>query len=172
MLTESAELLQNLPLFGGIKTEVIKDILSRARLISCQRGEYFFLEGEAGSTMYVLRKGQAAILKTLDGHKHYIRSLHTGDCFGEMAIIECCNRSASVVAEKDAEAIEITTDILSKIYQKDLEQFTLIQMNMGREVSRRLRELSERFFQLRAEMEKQMQPQKSHSMSSLFKLVT
>jgi hypothetical protein len=37
------------------------------------------------------------------------------------------------------------------VYQKNLEQLTLIYMNMGREVSRRLREADERMFQARIE---------------------
>ena len=45
-------------------------------------------------------------------------------------------------------AIEITSTSLMDVYQHDIEQFALIQMNMGREVSRRLREVDEQLFHL------------------------
>ena len=38
------------------------------------------------------------------------------------------------------------------LYEKDLEQFALIQMNLGREVSRRLRLADERLFRLKMGM--------------------
>jgi CRP/FNR family transcriptional regulator, cyclic AMP receptor protein len=46
----------------------------------------------------------------------------------------------------DCRAIELSSNSLFRVYEKDLEQFTMIQMNMGREVSRRLREADERLF--------------------------
>ena len=69
-----------------------------------------------------------------------------GDCIGEMAIIDLQSRSASVRAVADCLAIEITRVTLNKLYQTDLEQFAIIMMNMGREVSRRLRIASDRLF--------------------------
>jgi hypothetical protein len=51
------------------------------------------------------------------------------------------------VAVEACQAIELSGASLLGIYEKDLEQFTLIQMNMGREVSRRLRDADERLFQ-------------------------
>jgi CRP/FNR family cyclic AMP-dependent transcriptional regulator len=59
------------------------------------------------------------------------------------------HRSASVVAVEPCSAIELSSASLFAIYEKDLEQFTLIQMNMGREVSRRLREADDRLFEAR-----------------------
>ena len=40
-----------------------------------------------------------------------------------------------------------------ELYQHDLEQFTLLQMNLGREVSRRLREADERLFRMQMDAE-------------------
>jgi CRP-like cAMP-binding protein len=63
-----------------------------------------------------------------------------------MAIIDHCPRSASVRAVEDCIAIRITAAILYEVYGQDLKQFTLIQMNMGREVCRRLRDADNRLF--------------------------
>ena len=55
-------------------------------------------------------------------------------------------RSASVRAVEDCTAIRISAANLYKLYEQDPKQFALIQMNMGREVSRRLREADDRLF--------------------------
>ena len=58
-------------------------------------------------------------------------------------------RSASVLAVEDCTAIELSSANLYKVYERDIEQFALIQMNLGREVSRRLREADDRLFRAR-----------------------
>ncbi len=72
--------------------------------------------------------------------------LNEGDCFGEMAVIDHFPRSASVRAAKDCVAIEISAANLYRVYAQDLKQFALIQMNMGREVCRRLRSADNMLF--------------------------
>ncbi len=73
--------------------------------------------------------------------------LGRGDCFGEMSLIDLFPRT-SVRAEKPCTAIEISSDALYEIYKRDLEQFALIQMNIAREISRRLRGADERLFEI------------------------
>jgi len=63
-----------------------------------------------------------------------------------MALMDLGHRSASVMAVKDCIAIELSTASFYRIYEKNLEQFALLQMNIGREVSRRLRDADERLF--------------------------
>jgi CRP-like cAMP-binding protein len=97
--------------------------------------------------MFVLETGRAAILKLWRGEQHVLRTLEQGDCFGEMALMDMKSRSASVVATEDCTAIELSAGCLFELYEHDLEQFTLIQMSMGREVSRRLRDTDDRLFE-------------------------
>jgi CRP-like cAMP-binding protein len=66
-----------------------------------------------------------------------------------MALMDMYPRSASVQAETDSSAFKISSAALLDLYQHDMEQFTLLQMNLGREVSRRLREADERLFRMK-----------------------
>jgi hypothetical protein len=43
-------------------------------------------------------------------------------------------------------AVALSVADLHRVFERDLEQFALIEMNMGREISRRLRESDERLF--------------------------
>jgi CRP-like cAMP-binding protein len=61
-----------------------------------------------------------------------------------MALIDMSPRSASVIALEDCSAIRLTNADLFRVYRADLEQFALIQMNLARELSRRLRIANER----------------------------
>lgn len=145
------ELLQRMPIFGGIREDTLEYLLSLSVAVSVRSGEYFFRENDMGESLFVLETGKVAVLKSWKGGQHVLRHLGKGDCFGEMAVMDLSPRSASVVAVEDCTAIQIAAASLYQVYEKDVEQFALIQMNMGREVSRRLREADERIF--RTEME-------------------
>lgn len=143
------ELLQAMPVFGALREETLRFLLDASTTKTVAAGDFFFREGDEAQSMFVLETGKAAVLKDWAGHPYLLTHLGAGDCFGEMSLMEMRPRSASVAAVEPCRAIELSNANLLALYQKDLEQFTLIQMNMGREVSRRLREADERLFQAR-----------------------
>jgi CRP-like cAMP-binding protein len=140
MATERIDLLRRMPIFGAIRDDILELVLSFSPTVCVKDGDFFFREGDAGEAMYVLVSGRVAVLKAKQGTERLIRHLEAGDCFGEMALMDYAPRSASILAVEDCEAIEISASCLHRIYETDVEQFALIEMNMGREVSRRLRE--------------------------------
>lgn len=146
MQEDRIELLQRMPIFGGIRADIVQFILNLSTIALIPKGDFFFHENDKAESMYVLESGKVAILKGWEGQQYLLRSLEGGDCFGEMALMDLSPRSASVLAMDDCMAIELSSNSLFRVYEKDLEQFTMIQMNMGREVSRRLREADERLF--------------------------
>jgi CRP/FNR family cyclic AMP-dependent transcriptional regulator len=148
MSATSLELLQGMPIFGAISDDTLKFLLERAKEVNVTKDAYFFREDDQGSSMFVLEDGRVAVTKSWVGQSQDLAYLNKGDCFGEMALIEMGARSASVQAVEDCTALELSIDILHELYQHDLEQFTIIQMNMSREVSRRLRKADDLLFQV------------------------
>src|SRR5262252_5692565 len=140
------ELLQRMPIFGGIREDILRFLLELCPVVSVRQNEFFFREKEAADSMYVLQAGRVAVLKEWQGEACLLRHLEKGDCFGEMALMDLLPRSASIRALEDCTAIQISAANLYRVYEKDLEQFTLIEMNMGREVCRRLRDADEQLF--------------------------
>jgi CRP/FNR family cyclic AMP-dependent transcriptional regulator len=144
-------LLQRMPVFGGIREDILTFILDLSSKVSVPKGEFFFRQGDQADSMFVLERGKVAILKSWQEREYLLQHRHAGDCFGEVALIDLYPRSASVLAVEDCRAIEVSSTMLYRICEKDLEQLALIYMNMGREVSRRLREADERLFQAKVE---------------------
>jgi CRP-like cAMP-binding protein len=115
------------------------------------KNQFFFREGDQADSMFVLEAGKVAVLKSWRGEERLLCTFGQGDCFGEMAVMDLLPRSASVRAVEDCTAIRISAGNLYQVYAKDLKQFALIQMNMGREVCRRLRDLDNRLFDVTME---------------------
>jgi len=146
MLAARIELLQGMPIFGAIREDVLRSLVEQANVVAVPAGGYFFREGDDAQSMFVLEAGCAAVLKYWEGRKYKLHEFHRGDCFGEMSLMDLMPRSASVKALEDCSAIELRPEHLMGLFERDVEQFALIQMNMGREVSRRLRATDERLF--------------------------
>jgi CRP-like cAMP-binding protein len=142
------ELLQRMPVFGGIRADVLQFLLGLCPVVATPANEYFFHEHDQADSMFVLEAGKVAVLKSWRGQEYLLKILKQGDCFGEMAVMDLAARSASVRAVEDCTAIRVSAATLYKLYDQDPKQFALIQMNMGREVTRRLREADDRLFEV------------------------
>jgi CRP-like cAMP-binding protein len=140
------ELLQRMAFFGGIRSDAIQILLDPVRTVRVAARQCFFREADPGDSMFVLESGRASVLKRWQGRDYELLGLAAGDCFGEMSLMDLGPRSASVRAVEDCTAIEVGTDALLRLFERDAEQFTLIQMNMGREVCRRLRATDDLLF--------------------------
>ncbi|MFI4932378.1 MAG: Crp/Fnr family transcriptional regulator [Burkholderiales bacterium] len=146
MHTVRMELLQQMPIFGGIEDDALRFLLEPVPSITVPAGQFFFRERDPADCMYVLESGQVAVLKDWAGRELLLRHLGQGDCFGEMALLDLFARSASVRAVEDCRAMALTSAHLYRLFERDAAQFALIQMNIGREMSRRLREADEQLF--------------------------
>lgn len=145
-MNERYKLLAAMPVFGGMDVATLELLTDLAQPITVHAGEHFFREGDESQVMYVLQSGRVEVYKTWHSMSKVLRCMTAGDCFGEIALIDLFPRGASALAVESSEALQITPPILLEIYRKDIEQFTLLQMNMGREIGRRLRRVDELLF--------------------------
>ncbi len=152
--------LRKVAVFGALSTETLSFILQRSEQLHFERGDIVFREGDDADAMFVIEEGKVAIVKNWRKQQYVLHDLSAGDAFGEMSLIDMHTRSASVFIIEPSQLLRITTSTILALYQQDLEQFALLQMNLGREVSRRLRATDERLFQWRVagEPEQELKP--------------
>ncbi len=147
MSAATIELLQSMPIFGAIREDTLRHLVAQVREVQVTAGAHFFREGDAATGLFVLESGRVEVLKAWQGRDHLLRELGPGDCFGEMALMDFGPRSASVRALEDCTALELCPEHLQSLFDYDPVQFALVQMNLGREVCRRLRATDELLFQ-------------------------
>ena len=137
--TLPCETLQQMAIFGGIGDDALRFLLARSQTSEYPAGSHIAREGDMGTGLFVLLSGRVAVQRRWDEHQVLLRELGPGDCFGEMALLDLGRRSASVVALEDCRALEMETGLLHDFFEHDARQFALMQMNIARELSRRLR---------------------------------
>lgn len=114
-LPETRKLLLRLNLFHGLDEAELLLLLAEAELVNCDEGDYPIMEGEQGNHMFVILSGHARISKRALGIQKVIHELGPGECFGEMSLIECRSRSASVKTLSSCKLLRINGDDVGKI---------------------------------------------------------
>tara|TARA_R110002073_G_scaffold60209_10_gene151230 strand:+ start:12842 stop:13330 length:489 start_codon:yes stop_codon:yes gene_type:complete len=148
MNEHQAKMLRQMAVFGGLKNESLELILGESHRLVLAAGDYFFHEGDPGESLYVIEAGTVLIQRMWRDESIMLGRLASGDCFGEMSLIDFQSRSAAAQAECNCETIEIPRTVLQSLYRMNVEQYAMIMMNLGREVSRRLRIADDCLFQL------------------------
>jgi CRP/FNR family transcriptional regulator, cyclic AMP receptor protein len=136
--------LHRVSMFGGLRNDTLDFLLARAELVSVAKGDVFFREGEPGGALYILRRGRAEVIKSQPAgrskkpKKIQVAEIRAGGCFGEVSLLAVMPRSATVAALEDCEALRLRYGDLHELYQRDVAEFALLLLNLGREVARRL----------------------------------
>lgn len=117
-------------------------------------GEVIFKDGAPGQSMFILLEGKVEISKILGDHKTVLANITPGSIFGEMAIIDRHNRSATAKALTDSVALEISREMFhhrleevpkwmqsffaimsSRLREATLNQSILLTQGPGRQVA-------------------------------------
>ncbi len=105
-LEERIGFLKRSNLFESLTEDELSPIAEKAREESYSAGTYIFREDDAGGALYVVIKGAVNIIK----QGIFIRSQCEGDIFGEMALLDGRNRSASAAAAVQTELLLVDRD--------------------------------------------------------------
>jgi CRP-like cAMP-binding protein len=108
----------------AFETHLFKDLpeadrqrLSEALPVEAyEAGEILVSEGEAGESIYVLRRGKVRVyVKARDGRSVLLRTLGPGDFFGEIAVLTRKKRTATVVAAEPCTLLRIDRPALEEM---------------------------------------------------------
>lgn len=137
--------LHNHSLFGGITEEQISSIKDFFVPEDFGENEFIEREGETGDRLYFIIEGQVEILKknTETGKLSRIFMFSEGDVFGEMELIDVQPCAASVRTLSPTRVLTLSNKGLYSISKYDLKVFSLLILNLARDISRRLRKADE-----------------------------
>jgi CRP-like cAMP-binding protein len=132
----------------GYKLKIIKESKMKSGELGklYEDGEIIVKEGDKGDCMYVIQKGKVEILQTQNEKDIRLAVLEEGDFFGEMAIFEKEERSATVKALGDVRALTID----KKNFLKRIHEDPSLAFHIVKNLSRRIRDLNSRHTRIRA----------------------
>jgi CRP/FNR family cyclic AMP-dependent transcriptional regulator len=132
--------LREIGLFGGLDDSVLESFVQKLPVVEFAPGDVVFREGELGRDMFIVLGGEMEIVKqSKQSHGSRVAMLGPLDWFGEMSILDVMPRSATVRALAPSRAVKLSATDLDTLYRKDLKAYSIIVLNIAREMSRRLR---------------------------------
>jgi CRP-like cAMP-binding protein len=117
------KILSKIPFLQAFGDEFLVDILNSSKVHKYSKATPIIVEGTYDSRFFLIISGSVKIIKD----EVVVAQLeNTGDIFGEIAIIDGCSRSASVISMEDTVCLAVDASILEKLNSRSQIKFCSI----------------------------------------------
>lgn len=136
-------MLNKISLLAGLSEKQLYSVLRLLEVVGYKKGEYVFEQGSDPSYIYIIRSGRVKLFINKHDTTLELIVFGEGQSLGEASVIGIRPHSASAIAIEDCELIVLSRKALMSIYESDKEIFSILILNIAREVCRRLHAASE-----------------------------
>jgi len=139
-------LLQEVPIFAGLEMAALELLLQQSKRQEYPAGAIVVRAGETGNVLYLIGSGAVRVCKNF-GEPNQVELVTLGprDVFGEMCILETLPRSATVETVAPSTLFTLSSAAFHHLYKSMPDQYSILVLNIARDLSRRLRRLDEMF---------------------------
>ena len=142
-ITDLLETLSNVTIFSGFSSDELKRVCKNCALYEARIGEVILEEGTPATEILILLKGLVTIVLNLEEDPIEIMEFGPGSCIGEASVIGIQTHSASAVVIEDATLMVLPRQVLMDLFEEDKALFSLLILNIARELARRLHHTDE-----------------------------
>jgi CRP-like cAMP-binding protein len=107
--------LASVPFFSALSPAARRAVAPYAEEIELAEGTQLTGEGKRGYLFFVIKSGTAKVLQD----EREIRELREGDFFGEIALLETSERTASVIARTPMQLVVLTESAFKRLLETD-----------------------------------------------------
>jgi CRP/FNR family cyclic AMP-dependent transcriptional regulator len=131
-------ILKQVTIFSGIADKELHTLVDKCETIQYPAGTRIIQEGSDAKEIFIILDGKVKIVMDADKEALEILELGTGNCIGEASVIGIQPHSASVVAVDETTLLVLSRQILMDVQRTDKDLFSLLVLNLARELARRL----------------------------------
>ena len=134
--------LRSMEIVSGLGPAEIALLESIVEEIHYRAGEVIIREGDTADSLFLLAAGLVSVRLRLSGGARHKRlsTITPGLAFGELALLDGGTRSADVIADESSVCYVLRTAKLNELAVSQPEIRTKLILNIGRELSARLRQ--------------------------------
>ena len=108
----------HIPLFSDLTMPEFVDVAILLLRRVAKPGDQIVQQGELGNSMYIISTGEVKAMVDRGGQQLPVATLKDGQFFGEMALLSGEPRSATIVATKNTELLELNKDNFDEICRR------------------------------------------------------
>lgn len=111
--------LRRCPLFTRVDDQTLAQCAGLLRFRRYRKGETIFHQGDAGDALFVIESGAVKIVLPSPGGEEeaIIATLRPGDSFGELALVDGADRSATAIAHEGTAAYRLNRPDLERLME-------------------------------------------------------
>ena len=135
-----AQLLAQITMFEHLGAEHLDRLSALLQERRFSKGEIIFHQGDVGTTLYIVRKGEVAIrLSSPEGKEVILSLLSRGEAFGELSLLDGEPRSTDAVARDETSLLCLQQEV----FQQFLSQHPQLTMDLLAVLSRMVRRVTQ-----------------------------
>lgn len=140
-MQELLRTMKSIELFRGLDEMQLERLAGISRRESFNEGEIILQQNAEGDTMYIITEGQVEIsVHDPKGKSRLALYLGEGQVFGEVALLDYGNRSATVTADEDGTVVySVSRDSFDNLCMSDHLLGYLVMRNLALDLSFKLR---------------------------------
>jgi CRP/FNR family transcriptional regulator, cyclic AMP receptor protein len=132
------KILKNVTIFAGFNERELRRIFANCPVIEKAAGETIVEEGMPASEIYIILQGRVSIVLDRKSDPFELALFGPGDVIGEASVIGVQKHSATALAKETTELLVLSRSMLMEIYDRDKNTFSMLILNIARELARRL----------------------------------
>ncbi len=141
-------LLARSTLFRDLRPEELGQVIAAAHIRSVERENFFFHQGDAATTLYVVTAGQVRLLQLApDGNQVLLSYVSVGEMFGGIAFLGEANYPVSAQAMSDCTTAIWDGETMARL----MERYPRLALNAMQHMAARIQELQDRLRELATE---------------------
>jgi sulfate permease, SulP family len=133
--------IDEIPVLAGLSDADKALIAGRLRRVDYRTGDVVIRQGDTDRSLFIVAKGTTTVRVNVGGNGRPVRlaSYSRGTVFGEMALLDCQPRSATVIADDDVACYVLSEDAFNALIAERPVIAVRLLANLARELSFRLR---------------------------------
>ena len=144
VLINREEIFRRSGLFAWLPEEHIAGLAGQSELRHYREGESVFERGSSSDGVYIIAEGEITFIS---GHEENpeeqsASTLETGDCFGELSLIEPQVRQAQARAALPAQICFLSLNGLKGFSKQHPESHAILMTNLARQLAAKIRRLN------------------------------
>jgi CRP-like cAMP-binding protein len=142
------EELRECALCGGLEDSALVWLAERVERIELGEGDILFREGDPARELYLVIEGEVELWKrSADADDpaqlgERINMIHAKSILGGSSVIDMQGRLATARAASHVVLLRLSCRVMSQLYREDLKSYTMVILNVARDLSRRLRNVN------------------------------
>ena len=130
--------LKDVTIFSGFSDSEIEKTFRNCEILESKTGDILLRENTPATEIMIILKGKVTLVLNLEEDPLELMEFGPGSCIGETAVIGIQDHSASAVVMEDAVLLVLSRKVLMELFERDKSLFSMLILNIARELARRL----------------------------------